>query len=60
MDKATFEKIMKEFSLSHISNLNYIDEFPVVTEALWMHNPDIVRTEYLIEKFKQMFIEQTE
>jgi len=43
-----FEEIMKTFSLKRIDDLNFIDEFPVVTESLQSHNAAAISTSDLI------------
>lgn len=51
MDEASFRKIMEAFDLFEIEGLNFIDEFPLVTDALNLHHPDLVQTRRLLEIF---------
>lgn len=51
MDEASFRVIMEEFDLFEVKGLNFIDEFPLVTEALNLHYPDLVKTNRILEIF---------
>ena len=51
MDYPAFEKIMEECSLGYVADLNFIDEFPLSTEALI----DALSTDELIEYLKSEF-----
>lgn len=56
MDEAWFRTTMREFHLSEIPDLNFIDEFPKVREALSLHFDNILETEELVEQFKAKFM----
>jgi hypothetical protein len=43
-----FKEIMDSFSLTQIDDLNFIDEFPLVTEPLQKHNSDTISTDDLL------------
>jgi len=51
-DQKTFQNIMVEFNLNQIDDLNFIDEFPLATEALNSFNSNVIPTFELIEKLK--------
>lgn len=50
MDEAWFKMTMKDFHLIEIPDLNFMDEFPKVREALRLHADDVLETDELIEK----------
>jgi len=50
-----FTKIMQAFSLAQIDDLNFIDEYPLATEALRLHNPTTVETDNLLSHFDSIF-----
>ncbi len=54
-DYETFNNIMLEFDLMKIDDLNFIDEFPLATEALTLFIPDAIPTSELIEQLKTEF-----
>ena len=54
-DKSEFLDIMNHHSIFQIDDLNFIDEYPLVTEALSMHNQNIVPTDVLITKLRDLF-----
>jgi len=50
-----FLKLMQKFSLNRIDDLNFIDEFPLVTESLRIHNTNTSATDDLISYFNTIF-----
>lgn len=54
-----FEKIMQSFSLTLVDGLNFIDEFPLVTESLQLHNVDTTMTDDLLDYFESIFRPKT-
>lgn len=54
-DEIWFRATMMEFSISETPNLNFIDEFPKVREALSLHFENIIETDELIEKLRINF-----
>jgi hypothetical protein len=54
-DYETFNNIMTEFNLMKIDDLNFIDEFPLATEALTSFVPNAIPTFELIEQLKNEF-----
>ena len=50
-----FAKIMRAFSLTQIDELNFIDEYPLLTESLRIHNDKIVETDDLLNYFDSIF-----
>ncbi|SOD14695.1 hypothetical protein [Pedobacter xixiisoli] len=54
-DKDEFLEIMHQFSLYQIDDLKFIDDFPLVTESLYSSNPNTIRTEKLLETFRNIF-----
>lgn len=51
MDYAAFEKIMEACSLGFVADLNFVDEYPVMTETL----TDALSTDELLEYFRLQF-----
>jgi len=54
-----FAKIMRTFALNQIDDLNFIDEYPLVTESLRLHNNTTVETDDLLNHFDSIFRPQT-
>lgn len=54
-----FKTIMKTFSLTQIDDLNFIDQYLLVTEALRLHSSNIVETDDLLNHFDGIFRPQT-
>ncbi|MBN8835641.1 MAG: hypothetical protein J0I09_00125 [Sphingobacteriia bacterium] len=54
-DYETFNNIMQEFELIKIDDLNFIDEFPLATQALTELIPNAAPTLDLIDKLKNEF-----
>jgi hypothetical protein len=48
-DEERFRKTMEEFELFEVQTLNFIDEFPLVTEALRLHNAKAKETIEVLE-----------
>ena len=46
---------MSELDLYPVTEINFIDEFPLQTEVLSIHRPDALETNKLIEGFKDLF-----
>lgn len=57
MDEKWFRTTMEKFQLSEVKDLNFMDEFPKVREALRLHFDNVLETEELIEKFRIDFNE---
>ena len=55
MDELEFRKVMNEFQILEFPDLNFIDEFPKVREALRLHAGNIIETDELIETLKKEF-----
>ena len=56
IDKTTFNNIMTEFGLAQVDDLNFIDEFPLVTESLTSHISSAISTSDLIEHLENDFL----
>lgn len=54
-DEQWFRETMLNFNIFEISDLNFMDEFPKVREALRLHKKDAVETENLIEELRTLF-----
>lgn len=52
MDEDWFRMVMNDFNLTEIPDLNFMDEFPKVREALRMHAENVLETEELIGKLR--------
>ena len=50
-----FRALMDRFGISETADLNFIDEFPMTTEALFLHDPDAMETEDLLASLKMIF-----
>jgi len=55
MDEKWFRATMEEFKLLETPDLNFMDEFPKVREALRLHFDNAIETEELMEKLKVEF-----
>jgi hypothetical protein len=58
VDKVEFLKIMKKHSIEEINDLKFIDEYPLVTESLNLHNSKTIETSELINHFENIFTEE--
>ncbi|PTS87297.1 hypothetical protein DBR27_24615 [Flavobacterium sp. HMWF030] len=56
IDKDEFLNIMKKNSIDEIEGLKFIDEYPLVTEALRLHNSETMETSELINHLEKIFI----
>jgi hypothetical protein len=48
-----FNEIMNSFSIIQIDDLNFIDEFPLATESLQIHNADTISTDNLLRHLNE-------
>lgn len=55
VDKDEFLKIMEKNSITEIEEMKFIDEYPLVTEALRLHNSETMETFELINHFENIF-----
>lgn len=55
VDKNEFLKIMEKNSINEIEEMKFIDEYPLVTEALRLHNSETMETSDLINHFENIF-----
>lgn len=55
VDKDEFLKIMEKNSIKEIKDMKFIDEYPLVTEALRLHHSETVETSELIAHFENIF-----
>lgn len=56
IDKEEFLYIMKKNSIDEIEGLKFIDEYPLVTEVLRLHNSETMETSELISHLEQIFV----
>lgn len=49
MDELAFRTALQEFNLTEVPYINFIDEYPIVTEALSLHRPDLIGTVEMLE-----------
>jgi hypothetical protein len=49
MDEVAFRDAMQEFNLTEVPSINFIDEYPLVTEALRLHRPDLIETTEMLK-----------
>ena len=52
MDESRFKKTMAEYEILEVPELNFIDEYPLVTEALRLHNPKAKETEDVLRQLQ--------
>lgn len=50
-----FLNIMQKNSINEIEEMKFIDEYPLVTEALRLHNSETMETSELINHFENTF-----
>lgn len=55
-DHQSFLDIMIDFELTQIHGLNFIDEFPLVTIPLNIHDPSVLETQILLENLRQQIL----
>jgi len=48
-NEALFRKAMQDLALTEIPGINFIDEYPLVTEALSLHHPELMNTSDLLK-----------
>ena len=48
-DEVVFRSVMEEFNLTEVPNINFIDEYPLVTESLKLHYPELIETAEMLE-----------
>lgn len=51
-DEQRFRKIMEKFELFEVQTLNFIDAFPLVTEALRLHNAEAKETSEILQRLR--------
>lgn len=56
VDFEEFEQIMQNFSIYKIDNLNFIDEYPMISESVRLHNSEATETDVIIEKLTALFV----
>jgi len=57
VDENNFLSLMDKFDLRQFEKMNFIDEFPLVTESLKIHNTEVRDTFDVIQDFDRMFAE---
>lgn len=55
-DEIEFRKIMSDYNLNEIENLEFIDEYPKVRDNINLHFVNIIETNQLIETLKKEYI----
>lgn len=56
VDEQNFKRIMSDFGLNEIENLEFIDEYPKVRENLNIHYPNTLGTHELIKVLKEKYL----
>ena len=56
VDEELFRKIMNDFKLEEIENLEFIDEYPKVREALTRFDENAIDSNLLIEKLSEKYL----
>ncbi|KOS04982.1 hypothetical protein AM493_02200 [Flavobacterium akiainvivens] len=54
-DEVFFTKVMADFGLQNIEDINFVDEFPLVTESLSLKDSKYTATEDIINNLKDYF-----
>lgn len=49
LNEVSFRTVMEEFDLPEVSGINFIDEYPLVTESLKLHKPDLIETTEMLK-----------
>jgi hypothetical protein len=57
-DEKEFKTIMSKFSLYEIEDLQFIDEFPMVTKSLKMLDENALNTTEIINSLKEKFVDE--
>jgi hypothetical protein len=52
MDMDRFKRVMKDYSLYEVDNLEFIDSYPMVTKALFTFDPDVLQTEEILNQLR--------
>lgn len=52
MDEARFRRTMIQYDIYEVEGLNFIDEYPLVTEALRLHYPDAIETREILNQLE--------
>ena len=56
MDEQLLRNTLSGFGIYEVKGLNFIDEYPVATEALRTHYPEAVETTDLLQRFGEIFV----
>lgn len=56
MNEKAFRETITKFDLLEISDLHFVDEYPLVRENLKLHRQDINETYLIIDRFKEQFV----
>ena len=57
IDKNEFLAVMNSFSIYEVEDMKFIDEFPLVTEALRIHKENVIETSEMIDRLAEIFVE---
>lgn len=57
INEKSFTQIMNDFNLNQIQNIEFVDEYPKVREALRLFDPTAIETDDLIKIFKNEFVQ---
>lgn len=57
-NKPSFLQIMAEFNLQEIENIEFVDEYPKVREALILFEEGVINSKELIDKLIEKYIEK--
>lgn len=52
MDIDRFKRVMEDYSLYEVDNLEFIDSYPMVTKALFTFDPDVLQTEEILNQLR--------
>ena len=54
MDEMRFRATMAEFHLNEVLGLKFVDEYPMTTEPLRLHNSEAKETQEVLQHLKQV------
>lgn len=57
IDRKEFLTIMNRFSICEVEDMKFIDEFPLVTEALRIHKENVFETSEVINQLAETFVD---
>lgn len=57
MNEARFRDTMSSYTIHEVEGLNFIDEYPLATEALRLHDPEAIETMDVLKQLGKSFLD---